>query len=235
MAALPQCQQCNGLGLNQVTENAIFPGIAAVAGQDTVEFTANTVCTCVDLSRLPDQNRPASPPYSKPHPQTQEQPNHLMNDSTTDFIAELQEAHRMHADGCTEHRIRKMLKRSGAPTSLTEHFLNVVASKSPRDNHRWADWLGPFIDSLTPTPEIKSAHGTARQILDHYHDATLKAVKARNHTDRRNAELSLESAHRKLQLATVETHNDPVPNPTTTRYILNDLTTVSIHTAQNTE
>ena len=144
----------------------------------------------MDLSRLPDQNRPASPPYSKPHPQTQKQPNHLMNDSTTDFIAELQEAHRMHADGCTEHRIRKMLKRSGAPTSLTEHILQITKSKSPRDNDRWVDWLDPFIDSLTPTPEIKSAHGTARQILDHYHDATLKAVKARNHTDRRNAELS---------------------------------------------
>ena len=141
----------------------------------------------------------------------------------------------MHVDGSTEDDIRKMPQRSGAPENLTEHFLNIVVSKSPRDNHRWADWLDPFIDSLTPTPEIKSAHGTARQILDHYHDATLKAVNARNHTDRRNAELSLESAHRKLQLATVETHNDPVPNPTTTRYILNDLTTVSIHTAQNTE
>ena len=61
MAALPQCQQCNGLGLNQVTENAIFPGLAAVAGQDTVEFTANTVCTCVDLSRLPNLDHPALP------------------------------------------------------------------------------------------------------------------------------------------------------------------------------
>ena len=140
----------------------------------------------------------------------------------------------MHADGSTEHDIRKMLKRSGAPDSLTEHILQIIASKSPRDNHRWADWLDPFIDSLTPTPEIKSAHGTARQILDHYHDATLKAVNARNQNDRRDAELSLESAHRKLQLATVETHNDPVPNPTTTRYVLNDLITVSIHAAQNT-
>ena len=141
----------------------------------------------------------------------------------------------MHADGSTEHDIRKMLKRSGAPTSLTEYLLQTANSKSPRDNHRWADWLDPFIDSLTPTPEIKSAHGTARQILDHYHDATLKAVNARNQNDRRNAELSLESAHRKLQLATIETHHTPVPNPTTTRYILNDLTTVSIHTAQDTE
>ena len=118
---------------------------------------------------------------------------------------------------------------------LTEHFLNIVASKSPRDNDRWADWLDPFIDSLTPTPEIKSAHGTARQILDHYHDATLKVVNARNQNDRHDAELSLESAHRKLQLATIETHHTSVPNPTTTRYILSDLTTVSIHTAQNTE
>ena len=61
MAALPQCQQCNGLGLNQVTENAIFPGLAAVAGQDTVEFTAKTVGTCVDLSRLPNLDHPALP------------------------------------------------------------------------------------------------------------------------------------------------------------------------------
>ncbi len=158
-----------------------------------------------------------------------------MNDSITDFIAELQEAHRMHADGSTEHDIRKMLKRSGAPTSLIEHFLNVVASKSPRDNHRWADWLDPFIDSFTPTSEIKSSQGTARQILDHYHDVTLKAVNARNQNDRHDAELSLESAHLKLQLATIETRFTPVPNPTSTRYIFNDLTTVSIHTAQNTE
>ena len=180
-----------------------------------------------------------SPTAGKSRPsRKQEQPNHLMNDSITDFIidliAELQEAHRMHADGCTERSIRKMLQRSGAPSSLTEHLLQIANSKSPRDNHRWADWLDPCIDTLTPTFEIKSAHGTARQILDHYHDATLKAVKARNHTDRRDAELSLESAHRKLQLATVETHNNPVPNPTATRYVLNDLTTVSIHAAQNT-
>ena len=157
-----------------------------------------------------------------------------MNDSITDFIAELQEAHRMHANGCTEHRIRKMLKRSGAPTSLTEHLLQIAKSKSPRDNDRWANWLDQFIDTLTPTFEIKSSQGTARQILDHYHDATLKAVNARNQNDRRDAELSLESAHRKLQLATVETRHTPAPNPTTTRYILSDLTTVSIHTAQNT-
>ena len=74
-----------------------------------------------------------------------------MNDSITDFIAELQEAHRMHADGCTERSIRKMLKRSGAPSSLTEHFLQTANSKSPRDNDRWANWLDPFIDTFTPT------------------------------------------------------------------------------------
>ena len=141
----------------------------------------------------------------------------------------------MHADGSTEHDIRKMLKRSGAPARLTEHLLQIAKSKSPRDNDRWADWLDPFIDTFTPTSEIKSSQGTARQILDHYHDATLKAVNARNQNDRRNAELSLESAHRKLQLATIETRHTSVPNPTTTQYILNDLTTVSIHTAQNTE
>ncbi len=135
----------------------------------------------------------------------------------------------------TEHDIRKMLKRSGAPASLIEHFLQTANSKSPRDNDRWANWLDPFIDTLTPTFEIKSSQGTARQILDHYHDATLKAVNARNQNDRRNAELSLESAHLQLQLATIETHHTSVPNPTTTRYILNDLTTVSIHTAQNTK
>ena len=102
----------------------------------------------------------------------------------------------------TERSIRKMLKRSGAPTSLIEHFLQTANSKSPRDNDRWANWLDPFIDTLTPTFEIKSSQGTARQILDHYHDttldATLKAVNARNQNDRRDAELSLESAHLKL-------------------------------------
>ena len=141
----------------------------------------------------------------------------------------------MHANGCTERSIRKMLQRSGTPASMTEHFLQIAKSKSPRDNDRWANWLDPFIDTLTPTFEIKSSQGTARQILDHYHDATLKAVNARNQNDRRNAELSLKSAHLKLQLATIETHHTSVPNPTTTRYILNDLTTVSIHNAQNTE
>ena len=141
----------------------------------------------------------------------------------------------MHANGCTERSIRKMLQRSGTPASMTEHFLQIAKSKSPRDNDRWANWLDPFIDTLTPTFEIKSSQGTARQILDHYHDATLKAVNARNQNDRRNAELSLESAHLQLQLATIETRFTPVPNPTSTRYILNDLTTVSIHTAQNTE
>ena len=50
----------------------------------------------------------------------------------------------------------------------TEHLLQIAKSKSPRDNDRWANWLDPFIDTLTPTFEIKSAHGTARQILDHY-------------------------------------------------------------------
>ena len=143
--------------------------------------------------------------------------NDSITDLITDFIAELQEAHRMRANGCTEH------------------LLQIAKSKSPRDNDRWANWLDQFIDTLTPTFEIKSSQGTARQILDHYHDATLKAVNARNQNDRRNAELSLKSAHRKLQLATVETHFTPVPNPTSTRYILNDLTTVSIHNAQNTE
>ena len=158
-----------------------------------------------------------------------------MNDSITDFIAELQEAHRMHADGCTEHGIRKMLKRSGAPASLTEHFLQIANSKSPRDNDRWANWLDPFIDTFTPTSEIKSSQGTARQILDHYHDATLKAVNARNQNDRHDAEISLESAHLKLQINTIKIHHTNVPNPTTTQYILNDLTTIFIHTAQNTE
>ena len=111
----------------------------------------------------------------------------------------------------TERSIRKMLKRSGAPTSLIEHFLQTANSKSPRDNDRWANWLDPFIDTLTPTSEIKSSQGTARQILDHYHDATLKAVNARNQNDRRNAELSLESAHLQLQLATIETRFTPRP------------------------
>ena len=161
--------------------------------------------------------------------------NDSITDLITDFIAELQEAHRMHANGSTEHDIRKMLKRSGAPTSLIEHFLQIANSKSPRDNDRWANWLDPFIDTFTPTSEIKSSQGTARQILDHYHDATLKAVNARNQNDRRDAELSLESAHLKLQINTIKIHHTPVPNPTTTRYILNDLTTVSIRTAQNTE
>ena len=161
--------------------------------------------------------------------------NDSITDLITDFIAELQEAHRMHANGCTERSIRKMLQRSGTPASMTEQFLQIAKSKSPRDNDRWANWLDPFIDTLTPIFEIKSSQGTARQILDHYHDATLKAVNARNQNDRRNAELSLESAHQKLQLATVETHFTPVPNPTSTRYILNDLTTVSIHNAQSTE
>ena len=68
-----------------------------------------------------------------------------MTDSITDFIAELQEAHRMHADGSTEHGIRKMLKRSGAPTSLIEHFLQTANSKSPRDHDRWANWLDPTV------------------------------------------------------------------------------------------
>ena len=111
--------------------------------------------------------------------------NDSITDLITDFIAELQEAHRMHADGCTEHGIRKMLKRSGAPASMTEHFLQIAKSKSPRDNDRWANWLDPFIDTFTPTSEIKSSQGTVRQILDHYHDATLKAVNARNQNDRR--------------------------------------------------
>ena len=158
-----------------------------------------------------------------------------MNDSITDLITELQEAHRMHADGCTEHGIRKMLKRSGAPTSLIEHFLQNANSKSPRDNDRWANWLDQFIDTFTPTSEIKSSQGTARQILDHYHDATLKAVNARNQNDRHDAELSLKSAHLKLQINTIKIHHTPVPNPTTTQYILNDLTTIFIHAAQNTE
>ena len=161
--------------------------------------------------------------------------NDSITDLITDFIAELQEAHRMHANGSTEHDIRKMLKRSGAPTSLIEHFLQIANSKSPRDNDRWANWLDPFIDTFTPTSEIKSSQGTARQILDHYHDATLKAVNARNQNDRHDAELSLESAHLKLQINTIKIHHTNVPNPTTTQYILNDLTTIFIHTAQNTE
>ena len=108
----------------------------------------------------------------------------------------------------------------------------LSASSSPRNRphsaslpiSRRANWLDPF----TPTSEIKSSQGTARQILDHYHDATLKAVNARNQNDRHDAELSLESAHLKLQINTIKVHHTNVPNPTTTQYIF-------IHTAQNTE
>ena len=108
-----------------------------------------------------------------------------------------------------------------------------------RDNDRWANWLDPFIDTFTPTSvrnQIFPLQAPPVEILD----CTTTTPPSRqsthaNQKDRRDAELSLESAHLQRQLATIETHHTPVPNPTTTRYILNDLTTVSIRTAQNTE
>ena len=56
MAAQPQCEKCGGMGLQQITETLLVPGIDPPNGKPVFEFAVNTVCACVNIERTPGRN-----------------------------------------------------------------------------------------------------------------------------------------------------------------------------------
>ena len=62
IAAQPQCEKCSGMGLRQITETILVPGIDPPNGEQGFEFAVNTVCACVNIERIP------APTPSTEHP-----------------------------------------------------------------------------------------------------------------------------------------------------------------------
>ena len=56
IAAQPQCEKCGGMGLQQITETILVPGIDPPNGKPVFEFAVNTVCACVNIERTPGRN-----------------------------------------------------------------------------------------------------------------------------------------------------------------------------------
>ena len=53
MAAQPQCEKCGGMGLKQITETLLVPGIDPPNGEQGFELAVSTVCACVNIERIP--------------------------------------------------------------------------------------------------------------------------------------------------------------------------------------
>ena len=68
MAAQPQCEKCGGMGLKQITETILVPGIDPPNGEQGFEFAVNTVCACVNIERIPGRNPAPTPSTEHPNP-----------------------------------------------------------------------------------------------------------------------------------------------------------------------